>query len=599
MIRFHPSQQPIQILLILCSIAASLLAAGPAAASAYIQFGPEINVSNTTVPSTKGRLEVAVDPMTLEKIYLVAYGDGPAGAADIFLRYSSDGGATFSAPINLSNTAGQINTVGAPGDSFKPDVKVNGGNVQVAWVDTYCPGGAQGSYTPPGGVLTAFHCLYIARSFDAGRTWEPAEQITDGSQDAFNISSFSSSAGFATAWQEDPLGLQPGEGQGPGDGGSGALTSPGTDIYYTALGTADFESSTPFPAPTEVSDNLSTSMGSPAASRAQLRLVGNTALLAYEETRGMMQMGKNILYHSFPFTAPPSSAAGDVLNESPTENCRRVRLISQSPAATGDADTTVVALWRQGAQNQGGPADILMRRAVGAFGIGAYDPAINLTSPNLDDPTGAIPEDNARAHRALLRGDFVAFVYNYTPDDDASQMQLATYDTYIRRSQDGGQSWDGPVNLSNLNDFSLLTGEPRLVGTPPTIPSGDPQDVRNVSAFFVSWGTHTNDGANTPLDLFVLGTQDGGESFGPIAALAVGPSEQGEAQLRSNPAGSLLCATWSDDVTGDHDIFFRCATATLAPPIPTLGGIGLALLVLALTAAALKLLAARSPASPR
>lgn len=568
-----------------------LLGLAPAAqGSAILDFGPQTNVSNTTQPSTKGRLEIAVDTNTFEKVFLVTYTDGPNGAADVFTRISLDEGGSWLPPINLSNTAGQINSVGSPGDSFKPEVDVRGDNVVVVWLDTYCPGGAQGSYMP-GGVLTAFFCVYAARSFDTGRTWQPAEQLTNGAQDAFNTSTFASDAGFALAWQEDPLGLQPGEGQGPGDGGSGAMTSPGTDIYYTALTTAGFESSLAFPASTEVSDNFANTMGSPAASRAQLRLVGSTALLAYEETRGGMGvMGKDVIYHSFSFTAPPANAPGDVLNETATENCRRVRLIAQGAAAAGPSDTRVLALWRQGEENQGGPADVILRRSVGGVDAGDFQPAVNLTSPNLDDPTGAIPEDNARAHRALLRGDFVAFVYNYTPDDVAAMAQMATYDTFIRRSFDGGTLWGPPENLSNLTDFSILSGEPRLVGTPSTIPSGEPQDIQNLSTFFVAWGTHTNDGQTTPLDLFARGTKDGGQLFGPVALLASGPSEQAEAQLRSNPAGSRLCAVWEDDATGDHDIFFRCAAVSLAPPIPTLGTIGLVLLGLALLFGALRAL---------
>ena len=47
-------------------------------------------------------------------------------------------------------------------------------------------------------------------------------------------------AGFAIAWQEDPDGLRPGKGKGPGEGWSGAISNHKTDIWYTFIRNEDF-----------------------------------------------------------------------------------------------------------------------------------------------------------------------------------------------------------------------------------------------------------------------------------------------------------------------------------------------------------------------
>ena len=46
--------------------------------------------------------------------------------------------------------------------------------------------------------------------------------------------------GFVVTWQEDPDGLRPGEGEGPGEGWSGAVAHHETDIWYAFLRYDDF-----------------------------------------------------------------------------------------------------------------------------------------------------------------------------------------------------------------------------------------------------------------------------------------------------------------------------------------------------------------------
>jgi hypothetical protein len=71
--------------------------------------------------------------------------------------------------------------------------------------------------------------------------WYKPERITSGRRDVY-IPTVSSArgAGFAIAWQEDPSGLRPGKGKGPGEGWSGAISNHKTDIWYTYISHDDF-----------------------------------------------------------------------------------------------------------------------------------------------------------------------------------------------------------------------------------------------------------------------------------------------------------------------------------------------------------------------
>ena len=71
--------------------------------------------------------------------------------------------------------------------------------------------------------------------------WYKPERITSGRRDAYiPVVGSARGAGFAIAWQEDPEGLRPGKGKGPGEGWSGAITNHKTDIWYTFITYDDF-----------------------------------------------------------------------------------------------------------------------------------------------------------------------------------------------------------------------------------------------------------------------------------------------------------------------------------------------------------------------
>jgi hypothetical protein len=72
-------------------------------------------------------------------------------------------------------------------------------------------------------------------------TWRASERLTSGRRDPHQINITSSpGAGFIVEWQEDPEGLRPGKGLGPGEGWSGAIANSKTDFWYTYIDLAHF-----------------------------------------------------------------------------------------------------------------------------------------------------------------------------------------------------------------------------------------------------------------------------------------------------------------------------------------------------------------------
>jgi hypothetical protein len=72
--------------------------------------------------------------------------------------------------------------------------------------------------------------------------WTKPERLTSGTRDA-NLPAVdcAKGAGCMMTWQEDPQGLRPGQGLGPGEGWSGAIANQKTDIWYSHISQADFD----------------------------------------------------------------------------------------------------------------------------------------------------------------------------------------------------------------------------------------------------------------------------------------------------------------------------------------------------------------------
>ncbi|MGE0192818.1 MAG: choice-of-anchor O protein [Planctomycetota bacterium] len=539
-------------------------------------------------------------------------------ARDIFVRVSDDEGATWSPPLDVSNTAMLSSAVADhdgdaltaprpfPGDSGKPTVFASGKNVSIIWEDAYVgpaptalppgvtyltgPAAAQGSvvYRESGLIEVPYRAIYIARSADAGATWT-VQRMTDGSRDPMQSACRGTGAGWVWTWQEDPEGLQPGEGDGPGDGDSGAKVSKGTDIWYVAQSAAGFGSLAELPAAVRVTDNLG---GNTGASRCNLDMAGSTAVIAYEETKGAEGegIGKYIRYHVFtsyldPLGTDASAGAGWILSHV-GENGRRVRILTPPAGQAGPlTGVKVCFLWKEGLYDGGGPSDIMSRvgyadgsHAGPSDGFHpdqldppvdalAWDPAFaafnaparNMSSRmGLDADSEADHLEDARAHRGIIRGDTIFLGYTWTSDGVlARYTDLANYNFFVRTSMDGGLTWTDPFDVSGITDTRISVREPRIVGTPN---STDPSAPQVLDTAWLAWGTEVNQyehlaTGTIDLDVYLTRTTDLGFTFSPIVLLAEGASSQGESQLRTTPGGEALFAVWNELVEATGRVF--------------------------------------------
>ncbi|MBW1874933.1 MAG: hypothetical protein JRI98_06020 [Deltaproteobacteria bacterium] len=328
--------------------------ANGASADTELDVGPSIVLTNQVpdgelAAKTKlvrlgnGTLVAAYgDAGTTENVYDVkAQAERPA--RDIFTTScnanNSDCGevSNWSTPVNISGTASQTSATTAwkgpaegplpfYGDSDKPNIFSNGPAVVVTWVDKLCDAAVQGSvtYVELEQREMPYSCLYVSRSLNSGATWSTAQRLSSGLRDAKQDVNRGGEKAWVITWQEDPAGLQLGQAEGPGDGGSGAKVSKGTDVWYSYLARTDFDLGTEFPDPIRLTNNFTkmatgddpdpnAESGTEGASRPNLALIGNTVLVAYEETKSLegLDVGKYVRFSSFRFDQPPTSCVVD------------------------------------------------------------------------------------------------------------------------------------------------------------------------------------------------------------------------------------------------------------------------------------------------
>ncbi|HJQ71315.1 MAG TPA: sialidase family protein [Blastocatellia bacterium] len=101
----------------------------------------------------------------------IVWGDIPTGQKQVVFVRSTDLGASFSAPLNVSRSSG---------DAFDPEIAIDpGDNINVAWEDT----------TPGVSVIM------FARSTDRGETFSTPSRVSTGEGRAIEAHVFTNSAG--------------------------------------------------------------------------------------------------------------------------------------------------------------------------------------------------------------------------------------------------------------------------------------------------------------------------------------------------------------------------------------------------------------------
>jgi len=375
--------------------------------------------------------------------------------------------------------------------------------------------------------------------------------------------------------------------------------------------------------------------GNTGASRANAALVviaddvnPDTAprtVIAYEETKGAdrLDSGKFVRYHQFEFNRPPVSQ-GEYLNgepgyiiSDPAENSRRVRFVTQvKPGAKG---MKMGIFWRQGNAVEGGPGDIMVRLGFKPEGttnawesglrpqemVPAVDPnanaidyaaaslinnaaALNISSNtvpwdrievpdalptnNLTDATDLNDYEDARAHRAAIRGDDFYIGYTYARDwAVATYTDMDNYNFWFRRYNSDTTVWTDASNLSNIDRLDKLhVKEPRLVGMPGSMPNCAtvPENCQDKDAVLLAWGTETNVyahiGGSNEGDIVYTISKDKGDTYAePLVVVPYFtppvdddanpdtpdyyPMNRFESQLRSTPAGNIVFSVWNEN----------------------------------------------------
>lgn len=592
---------------------------------------------------------------------------------DLFSDWSAPINVSNSALMSSSGTFDWRGTLGAPstypGDVDKANIKTSGPVITLTWVGKYCPDGDPSvdgiqpatqraiKYLERNDRVVPFSCTWMSYSTNKGANWSPAKQLSSGERDAIqdassgSINTDTTSASYnkgqmVFSWQEDPQGLKLGEADGPGDGASGANVNGGTDVWYS-YSTVDLNQAAPAPGAEyntayynlrfgkRLSDNWTgqygingsvnsiydgaganvaeglIEKGQAGAARPNIGIVGSTAIVAYEETKGSngLDDGKFVRYHALPYNTDLSTytgKAGCIISD-PAKNARRVRFLTQSPTDAGTGGIQIGIFWKEGSYDKGGPSDIRVRRGMGglqpanmvpavdgACATSDYATAIALTSAkgdnisskaptatnaNLTDDTELNYTENALAHRGVLRGADMWIGYSYTGDLVRLWAQLDNYNFYIRRFN-VATGWDNPKNVTNITNKGINVREPRIFGTPKsnqaTCPTGIPTDVtttnvadcQNPNVVYLAWGTQTNVSPYDPVggqDLgeFITVSRDSAANFAPVVKLSAvqgaiwGDDESAyESQPVTGPDGSSFYSVWNQKVlaTGETQV---------------------------------------------
>jgi hypothetical protein len=214
------------------------------------------------------------------------------------------------------------------------------------------------------------------------------------------------------------------------------------------------------------------------------------------------------------------------------------------------------------------PAYNISSNTIPWSGVGGEELA---STNNLSDTTDLNPDEDARAHRAAIRGDDFYIGYSYAKDwAVATYTDMDNYNFWFRRYNALTESWTTAKNLSNITDKKIHVKEPRLVAMPgngpgcstPADPASitNPENCQDKNALIVAWGVESNVyahiGGAVEGDIYYTRTKDKGVTFNGVSIVeGIGTSNRYESQLRSTPAGNIIWTVWNEannDVGGEY-----------------------------------------------
>jgi hypothetical protein len=322
-------------------------------------FSPPLNVSQSSGSSFNPL--ISVDRQGA--INVVWINDAP-GNNDIFFSRSTDGGTTFSAPLNLSND---------PADSLSPQLAVDGsGNINVVWE----------SDNITFGVL-------FSHSTDGGATFSPPLDLATNTAGSFGAQlALAADGSINVAWEDD--------------------SNTGSTISYSRSS----DNGATFSAP----KNLSGTLGNSFESQIAVDAGGNIDVLFADSTPGNFDIFfSRSTDHGATFSSPKN------LSHSPTNSLHAHLAV--------DATGGIYAAWEENVAIDAGNRDIFFTRS--------SDSGANFSAPaNLSNSFG-----NSR--NACLIVDATGAI-NLSWEDDTPGLT----NIFFTRSQDAGATFT-PQNLSN------------------------------------------------------------------------------------------------------------------------------------------------------
>ena len=430
----------------------------------------------------------------------VAWKDGNPENGDIYFSRSTDQGASWSYPLNISDT---------PDDSDQPALAVSGGRIYVVWEEA-----AAGNRD-----------IYFSRSSDSGASWSSALNVShDSGSSTYPALAVDSGGAIQAAWQTHSPGNDeiyfcrstdwgatwsaavnvshnPGLSWRPVlavDGGGRIYgvwqdSTPGNwEIYFSRSGDHGATWSTAL--------NIS---GTADYSWAPAATVDHLGRLHLAWREGTVNSGRLFFRRSSDHGSSWSPAAA--ISDAPAG--------SEEPVIGVNSSGHICVVWRQGSPIS---SEIYFSRSTNLGVSWSSAQNISHTPGGSVSPAVAL---NSLGHIQVVWQDF-------TPGN---------YEIYFCRSINHGSSWSSAQNISNASGSS----------TSPAITVNGPGHLQ------AAWRESI---PGNP-DIYFKSSEDGGGNWARAVNVSKSPADSSRTVMAKDGAGNLYAA-WLDDIDYRYEVCF-------------------------------------------